>query len=166
MHCTKKYQHCLKFRPTHSIQKNLYMIINENLHHFKWWGNIPRFPSGSKIQFITDVNSYTVKHINRNHNHPNELISSYAPELARCDFWRFPKLIKPLRAQRFKATGDVQCEILLAVKTVPEKSTVVQWNYVKGSKLNCSKKNSSFYTVLSKIPCIQAKASRITSSKT
>ena len=34
--------------------------------------------------------------------------SPYSPDLARCDFWLFPKLKLPLKGKRFQAVDEVQ----------------------------------------------------------
>ena len=44
----------------------------------------------------------------------------YSPDLAPCDFWLFPKLIRPLRGHRFDTIEEIQAESKKALKEIAE----------------------------------------------
>jgi hypothetical protein len=45
---------------------------------------------------------------------------SYSPYLAQNDFWLFPKIKSTLKGRRFQDTDNVQKNVMLALKAVPQ----------------------------------------------
>jgi histone-lysine N-methyltransferase SETMAR len=44
----------------------------------------------------------------------------YSPDLAPCNFWRFPKLKTALKRHRFSDTADIQGHATTILKSIPE----------------------------------------------
>jgi hypothetical protein len=44
----------------------------------------------------------------------------YSPDLARCDFWLFPKLNTTLKGHRFSDTADIQGHATTILQSIPE----------------------------------------------
>jgi hypothetical protein len=44
----------------------------------------------------------------------------YSPDLAPCDFWLFPKLKNALKGQRFADIPDVQRNVTMLLRCIPE----------------------------------------------
>jgi hypothetical protein len=47
----------------------------------------------------------------------------YSPDLALNDFWLFPKLKSALKGQRFQDIEDIQNNVTMALKAVPQQES-------------------------------------------
>jgi hypothetical protein len=44
----------------------------------------------------------------------------YSPDLARCNFWLFPKLKDALKGRRFDEISDIQHQVAKELKNIPD----------------------------------------------
>lgn len=58
----------------------------------------------------------------------------YSPDLARCDFFLFPKLKRPMRGRRFATIEEIKTASLEKLKAIP-KSAYQKGDYFEGDRI-------------------------------
>jgi len=80
-----------------------------------WPGKLILHPDSAPAHDVLRVHKFLAKNSITKMDHP-----PYSPDLALCDFWLFPKLINALKGQRFACCSDIQRNVKMLVRGIPE----------------------------------------------